>query len=54
MTSSRIIEEERGTWTGHAHPHNGYDAGGFGSGSIGAPRSATRLATAPATHPAAA
>jgi hypothetical protein len=41
MTSSRIIEEERGTWTGHAHPHNGYYAGRFevSTEPVGTPRS---------------
>ena len=40
MTSSRIIEEERGTWTGHSHPHNGYYAGHFewSTELVGSPR----------------
>jgi hypothetical protein len=29
MAASIIIEEESGTFTGHAHPHNGYYAGDF-------------------------
>jgi hypothetical protein len=29
MSRSLIIEEERGTYRGHAHPHNGYYAGDF-------------------------
>ena len=29
MARSLIIEEERGTYRGHAHPHNGYYAGDF-------------------------
>lgn len=34
MASTRIIEEERGTYTGHiGHRHNGYYAGDFRAGS---------------------
>jgi hypothetical protein len=29
MATSLVIEEERGTWTGFVHPHNGYYAGSF-------------------------
>ena len=29
MATSLVIEEESGTYTGHAHPHNGYYAGSF-------------------------
>ena len=29
MSRSLNIEEERGTYRGHAHPHNGYYAGDF-------------------------
>jgi hypothetical protein len=29
MASTRIIEEERGTYRGSVHPHNGYWAGDF-------------------------
>jgi hypothetical protein len=30
MATALVIEEERGTCTGHVHPHNGYFAGDFG------------------------
>jgi hypothetical protein len=29
MATALVIEEERGTWNGHLHPHNGYFAGNF-------------------------
>ncbi|MBA2953526.1 hypothetical protein GON03_04320 [Nocardioides sp. MAH-18] len=29
MGGSFVIEEETGTYTGRAHPHNGYYAGDF-------------------------
>lgn len=29
--STFIVEEERGTYSGHLHPHNGYYAGDFGA-----------------------
>jgi|tagenome__1003787_1003787.scaffolds.fasta_scaffold7221154_1 hypothetical protein len=29
MATSLVIEEERGTFSGFAHPHNGYYAGDF-------------------------
>ena len=29
MATSLVIEEERGTCSGHVHPHNGYYAGNF-------------------------
>ena len=29
MATSLVIEEERGTCSGHYHPHNGYYAGDF-------------------------
>jgi hypothetical protein len=37
MTASRFVEEEQGTYTGRQHPHNGYYAGDFSTGS-GRPR----------------
>jgi hypothetical protein len=33
MTASRFVEEEQGTYTGRQHPHNGYYAGDFSTGS---------------------
>ena len=42
MASTRIVEEERGTYTGHIRPqHNGYWAGDF-STSVPVTSSATR------------
>jgi hypothetical protein len=29
MATSLVIEDERGTCSGHYHPHNGYYAGDF-------------------------
>ena len=29
MSTQILLEEERGTYTGHVHPHNGYYAGDF-------------------------
>jgi hypothetical protein len=49
---SRIIEEDRGTYTRTRHPHNGYYAGDF-SGTIGRPASAVTSAPVlrTAAHP---
>jgi hypothetical protein len=33
MAASIIIEEERGTCSGSLHPHNGYYAGDFDTGT---------------------
>ena len=33
MATSLVVEDERGTYTRTRHPHNGYYAGDFGSGS---------------------
>jgi hypothetical protein len=53
MASTRIIEEERGTYTGHiGHKHNGYYAGNFGAemrpsaGGCHAPQAPSRTARA--------
>lgn len=40
MAASRVIEEESGTTTAHAHAHNGYYAGDFST-----PRYDTRTST---------
>ena len=37
MATSLVVEDERGTYTRTRHPHNGYYAGDFGSGSVRAP-----------------
>ena len=38
MAASLVIEDERGSYTRLVrHPHNGYYAGDFGSGSTAAP-----------------
>jgi hypothetical protein len=50
MATSRIIEEERGTYTGHIHPHNGYWAGDFSAVPIASPTRPTQLSWAPASH----
>jgi hypothetical protein len=42
MATSLVIEEERGTCSGFAHPHNGYYAGDFSRGSDVTPASTSR------------
>jgi hypothetical protein len=44
MSWSLIIEEERGTFRGHAHPHNGYYAGDF-SIAVSAPSAPAAVRT---------
>ena len=46
MAATRFIEEERGTYVGHVHPHNGYYAGDFS-------RRGLRTPIVPHTHPVA-
>ena len=50
MSTFHVIEEERGTWTGTRHAHNGYYAGNFGTGSAASfPAAVVVLRTA--AHP---
>ena len=35
MAASLVIEEESGTFSGSAHPHNGYYAGDFSTHELG-------------------
>ncbi len=37
MAATRIIEEERGTYISHVHPHNGYWAGDFSRREVQSP-----------------
>lgn len=46
MAAALVIEEERGTYTGHYHAHNGYYAGDF-SGRQDPEPPATRSHTRP-------
>jgi hypothetical protein len=51
MATSLVIEEERGTCSGFAHPHNGYYAGDFSGGSDLGPAVSSR-GTVTAIRPA--
>jgi hypothetical protein len=37
MAATRTIEEERGTYISHVHPHNGYWAGDFSRREVRTP-----------------
>jgi hypothetical protein len=55
MATALVIEEERGTWNGRLHPHNGYFAGDFSRPSGPALRrvpSPARLQAPPVPLPA--
>lgn len=51
MARSIVIEEESGTYTARAHPHNGYYAGDFSSQPV-APMPWTELTVVCGRRPA--